>query len=98
MMSRMIPLIAALGLAACQQAEPADTAPAEDAAPAAVPMREAVVEPAAPVATPSTPAPRPVPPRPAAKAPEAPAPAPAKAPVIDHSGHAMSTTPPTPNQ
>ncbi len=109
-MMRMIPLIAAFGLAACQPAaEPADPIPVEEAAPAAVLTPQAAVAPAAPATSPETPVSTPsraAPERPAARAADTPAPAratpppasPDPAPMTDHSGHDMSTMPATPKQ
>lgn len=105
MTHRLIPLIAALGLAACQPAtEPADPIPAGEAVPAAVPTPQAVVETAVPVASPAPAAPAPS--RAARVRPPAqadaldpatpPTPAPVTVPMTDHSGHDMSTLPATP--
>lgn len=112
MMRRMIPLIAAFGLAACQPAaEPAAPMPVEEAARAAVPPPQAAVAPAAPATSPAKPAATPsraAPARPAGRAADTPAPAPvrappppsapAPAPMTDHSGHDMSTMPAAPKQ
>lgn len=110
MMRRMIPLIAAFGLAACQPAaEPAEAIPVEEAAPEALPPPQAAVAPAAPATSPAIPAPtpsRPAPTRPAGRVADNPAPAratppppaPDPAPMTDHSGHDMATMPATPKQ